>query len=91
MSSKQRLSVSVDSDLIEAVEGAVAQGRSDSVSAWVNEALRFKLAQDRKLESLAAFIARYESEYGEITPEEMLLAARRARARATTVPDVRPR
>ena len=85
MSIKQRLSASVDADLIEAAEDAVARGRFDSVSAWVNEALRFKLAQDRRLEALAAFVAAYEAEHGEITLEEMRLAARRARAGAVAV------
>ncbi|PYS38575.1 MAG: hypothetical protein DMG14_17160 [Acidobacteria bacterium] len=83
--SKQRLSVSVDSDLIEAVEHAVSRGRTDSISAWVNEALRSKLDHDRRLEALANFISLYESEHGEITPEEMRLAARRARSDAVTV------
>src|SRR2546430_1384 len=85
MSQKERLSASVDADLIEAAEDAVARGRSDSVSAWVNEALRLKLMYDRRLEALAVFIATYEAEHGEITPDEMNLAARRARAAAITV------
>ena len=83
--SKQRLSASVDADLIEAAEDAVARGRFDSVSAWVNEALRLKLAQERRLEALAAFVAAYENEHGEITPEEIRLAVRRARTNAVTV------
>lgn len=83
--SKQRLSASVDSELIEAAEKAVARGRSESVSAWVNEALRLRLEQERRLEALATFISAYESEYGEITPEEMQRAERRARATAVVV------
>ena len=85
MSIKQRLSASVDADLIAAAADAVARGRFDSVSAWVNEALRLKLAQDRRLEALAAFVGAYEAEHGEITLEEMRLAARRARAGAVAV------
>ena len=85
MSHKQRLSASVDADLIDAAEDAVAQGRFDSVSAWVNEALRLKLAHDRRLEALAAFVGAYEAEHGEISPEEIHVAARRAHARATAV------
>ena len=85
MSTKQRLSASVDADLIEAAENAVSRGLFDSVSAWVNEALRLKLDQERRLEALAAFVAAYEAEHGEITPEETLMAGRRARARAVTV------
>src|SRR2546422_941764 len=77
MTNKQRLSASIDSDLIEAVEDAVARGHSGSVSAWVNDALRLKLEHDRRLEALSAFIKDYESKFGEITPEEMRRAARR--------------
>ena len=83
--SKQRLSVSVDSDLIDAVEKAVSRGRTESISAWVNEALRSKLDQDRRLEALSDFISRYESEHGLITAEEMQMAARRARSSARAV------
>src|SRR5262245_26198298 len=83
--SKQRLSVSVDSELIKAVENAVSRGRTETVSAWVNEALRSKLEHDRRLEALANFVANYESEHGQITDEEMRLAARRARSTAITI------
>ena len=83
--SKERLSASVDAELIRAGERAVARGRSDSLSAWVNDALRLKLLHDERLEALADFIQAYEAEHGEITPEEMRLAARRVRSRALTV------
>ena len=89
MSNKQRLSASVDADLIEAAEDAVARGRFDSVSAWVNEALRLKLTRERRLEALAAFVAAYETEHGEITPEEIRQATRRTRASAVAVRGIR--
>jgi Arc/MetJ-type ribon-helix-helix transcriptional regulator len=82
MSTKQRLSASVDAVLVEAAEAAVKRGRSTSVSAWVNDALQLKLDQERRLDSLATFIKAYESEHGEISFEEMHLATRRARAKA---------
>jgi Arc/MetJ-type ribon-helix-helix transcriptional regulator len=88
---KQRLSASVDADLIEAAEAAVARGRFDSVSAWVNDALRLKLEQDRRLAALDAFVSAYESENGTITPEEIADAARRARGRAIVVRPVQGR
>jgi Arc/MetJ-type ribon-helix-helix transcriptional regulator len=87
---KQRLSASVDADLIQAAEAAVAQGRFDSVSAWVNDALRLKLEQDRRLEALATFVAAYEAEHGEISAPEIRDAARRARARAMVSQPARP-
>ena len=79
MNGKQRLSASVDADLIEAAEDAVASGRTGSVSAWVNEALRAKCDQDRRLEALDAFVRAYEREHGEIAADEMELAVRRWR------------
>ncbi len=82
---KQRLSVSVDADLVQAAEAAVAAGRIETVSAWVNDALRLKLEHDRRLLGLAEYIREYESEHGTITQEEMRSAARRARARAIPV------
>jgi hypothetical protein len=85
MTRNQRLSAGVDAELIKAAEDAAARGRSESMSAWVNDALRLKLAQERRLEALTVFVAAYESEHGEITPEEMRLAARSARESAITV------
>jgi hypothetical protein len=80
--SKKRLSASVDAELIEAAEHAVAQRRVETVSAWVNDALRLKLLHDRRQDALAALIAAYEAEHGEISPEEIRMATRRARSRA---------
>lgn len=82
---KGRLSASVDAELLAAAQAAVAEGRADSVSAWVNDALRLKAVHDRRLAALDAFVAEFEAEHGEITPEEMDAAARRARARAVVV------
>jgi hypothetical protein len=79
---KVRLSASVDADLVAAAEAAVARGRLESVSAWVNEALRSKAEHDRRLEALGSFISSYEAEQGEITQSEMRGALRRARGRA---------
>ena len=85
MSAKERLSASVDADLVAVAQEAVAQGRADSVSAWVNEALRLRVAHDRRLRALDEFVAAFEAEHGEITEAEMSEAARRARGRAVVV------
>jgi len=85
MSGKERLSASVDAELIVAAETAVAEGRSGSVSAWVNDALRLKLEHDRRLRALAAFVASFEAEHGAIAPEDIQSAARRARVGAIVV------
>jgi Arc/MetJ-type ribon-helix-helix transcriptional regulator len=85
MTSKTRLSVTVDEDLIEAGQAAVAAGEAESVSAWVNDALRQKADHERKLRGLDEFIKEYEAEYGEITDEEMEAAYRAAKARAIVI------
>jgi hypothetical protein len=85
MSGKQRLSASVDADLVAVGQDAVAQGQAESLSAWVNDALRLKAAHDRRMRALDEFVAAYEAEHGEITGEEMREAARRARGRAVVV------
>jgi hypothetical protein len=85
MSEKKRLSATVDADLIEASQAAVAAGEADSVSAWVNDALRLKMEHDRRLHALDSFIRSYEAQHGEITEEEITAASRRARERAVVV------
>ncbi|SRR6266851_4754358 len=85
MKSKQRLSASVDSELIQAGHTAVVEGRAETLSAWVNDALRLKADHDRRMRALDEFLTAYEAEHGEISAEEMTEAARRARARATVV------
>src|SRR5688572_20152229 len=85
MKVKQRLSASVDADLLVAAEAAARRGDVANISAWVNDAMRLKVEHDRGLAELAGVIADFESEHGEITPEEMDKAARLARSRAVSV------
>lgn len=85
MKIKQRLSASVDADLIVAAEAAAKRGEAANVSAWVNEAMRLKVEHDRGLADLAAVIADFEAEHGEITHEDIEKAARTARSRAVTI------
>src|SRR5436190_6368806 len=85
MTIKQRLSASVDAELLAAAHEAAKRGRARNVSAWVNDALRLKLEHDRRLRALASFVGAYEAEHGEITAEEVQAAARRASGRAVTV------
>lgn len=85
MSEKGRLSASVDTVLLSAAHEAVAAGRAESVSAWVNDALRMKAAHDAGLAALDEFLAAFEAEHGEITAIEIDAVARRARGRAVVV------
>jgi Arc/MetJ-type ribon-helix-helix transcriptional regulator len=85
MSTKHRLSASVDADLMAVAQQAVSDGRVENISAWVNDALRLKADHDRRLQALDEFLAAYEAEHGLITEDEMRDAARRARERAIVV------
>ena len=75
----------MEADLIGVGQRAVAEGRAESLSAWVNDALRMKVDHDRRMQALDRFLAAYESAHGEITEDEMADAARRARERAVVV------
>lgn len=82
---KERLSVSIDSDLAEHARTAVTEGRASSVSAWVSAALRRQTEHDGRLRALGELIADYEAEHGEISHDEMQAASRRAAKRAVVV------
>jgi hypothetical protein len=82
---KERLTVTVDPGLIEAGNQAVADGRADSLSAWVNAALVDRSVSDRRLQSLSDAISAYEVTHGEITADEMSAQARRDRESAEVV------
>jgi Arc/MetJ-type ribon-helix-helix transcriptional regulator len=75
----------VDAELVAVAQEAVAAGQAESMSAWVNDALRLKADHDRRLRALDDFLAAYEAEHGEVTDEEMRKAARSAHGRAFVV------
>jgi hypothetical protein len=82
---KGRLTVTVDRALIDAGNAAVASGQADSLSGWVNLALRERAARERRLQAMAAVIATYEAEFGVISPAE-LAAQARADRRSAIIP-----
>jgi glycerol dehydrogenase-like iron-containing ADH family enzyme len=82
---KERLTVTVDPDLVEAGNRAVADGLADSLSAWVNAALVDRAVRDRRLQSLSKAISAYEATHGEITTDEMAAQARRDRELAEVI------
>ena len=82
---KQRLTVTVRPQLIEAGQRAVKSGAADSVSGWVSAAIEEKILRDRKLSLLAAAVADFELEFGEITVAEIADQRRADRADATVV------
>mgnify|MGYP006905792270 CR=1 FL=1 len=77
--------MTVDHDLVEAANDAVAAGHADSLSGWVNLALRERAMKERRLDAMAKAVAEYESVFGEITAEEMVAQERADRTRARVV------
>lgn len=67
---KQRVTITLDADLVAAGSRAVAAGQADSMSGWVNNVLAERTARDKRLAALGAAVAAYEAEHGEITAEE---------------------
>jgi Arc/MetJ-type ribon-helix-helix transcriptional regulator len=86
--SKGRLTVTVDSELLEAANQAVVEGRAESMSAWVNLALAERAAKERRLQALADAVAAYEAEFGELSATELLVQERADRRNGVAV---RPR
>lgn len=82
---KRRLTVTVDPLLVEAAKDAVATGRAESLSAWVNLALMERAAKDRRLRAMGDAIAMYEAQFGEITAEEVAAQRRADRSSARVV------
>ena len=85
MTQRERLSATVEAEWLAAGRVAVAEGRAESLSAWVNDALRRQAEHDRRMQALDDFLAAYEAEHGEITEEEIRAAERRSRSRAVVV------
>lgn len=83
--SKERVSATVEADLLAAGRAAVAAGRAESLSAWVNEALLRQAEHDRRMKALDEFLDAYEAQHGEIREDEMEAATRAARQRAVIV------
>src|SRR5882724_1954424 len=82
MTTKQRLSASIDAAVMAAAQAAVTAGRAANVSAWVNEGLHRQAEHDRRMQALDDFLLAYEAEHGVITDVELAQASRRARERA---------
>jgi hypothetical protein len=82
---KERLTVTVDRTLLEAGNAAVATGRADSLSGWVNLALAERAIKEKRLQAMADAVASYEAEFGAISTEEVSAQARADRSSALVV------
>ena len=88
---KSRLTVTVDPAHVAAGNSAVANGKADSLSSWVNEALADRARRDEQLARLGDAIAAYEAEFGVISDEEIAQQRRADRQDAVIVRGVRKR
>ena len=71
---KGRLTVTVDSDIVDQVRALVAQGGASSVSAYVEHSVRCQLAADADFDVLLATML--DETGGPLTPEERAAARR---------------
>ncbi|HXQ21966.1 MAG TPA: hypothetical protein VN812_09860 [Candidatus Acidoferrales bacterium] len=85
MTRRERLTVTVDPALIRAGQDAVAAGRAESVSAWVNLALAERAAKELGLAAMADAVVAYEKTFGTISTEELSAQARADRESAIVV------
>ena len=88
MRNKERLTVTIDAELIEAAGQAVSEGRVASLSGWVNLALAERATKEKRLRTLAEAVSAYEEAFGKITATELAAQERVDRRNAIAV---RPR
>lgn len=94
---KRRLSASIDEDLLAAAERAVAEGRAPSVSALVEEALAWRIEEDRREVARQDLLTWMHDEWGPLSDEERADADQKLEAnvirvrpgRTAAVPDDR--
>ncbi|MHB8467383.1 MAG: hypothetical protein ACYDH6_06975 [Acidimicrobiales bacterium] len=82
---KQRVTVTLDPEVIRAANRAVAIGQAESVSEWINTRLGSKVDHERRMAALGEAIAAYEAEFGAFTPEELEESRRRMEERAIVI------
>ena len=83
--SKERLTVTIDSHLLEAANKAVAEKRAGSLSGWVNLAMAERAAKEKRLRALSEAVASYEEEFGQISHAELLAQERADRRNAVVI------
>ena len=76
---KQRVTVTVDEELLEAANCAVSEGHARSVSEWVSEAMAQRRDRDARLAVMRRLLHEYEAEHGFISDEEIAEQAQQDR------------
>ena len=79
---KERVTITVEVDLLNHAKSAVQEGVCRSVSEWIGRAMEEQLAKDARLAAMDEWIAEFEAEHGPITDEEIAEQMRRDREAA---------
>ena len=82
---KQRVTVTVDEELLQEASTAVSEGRSRSVSEWIGEAMAQRRDRDQRLAVLRRLVSEYEAEHGVISDDEIEEQAQRDRDAAASL------
>jgi hypothetical protein len=82
---KERLTITVDAAVLRAGNEAVAAGRAESLSGWVNLAMTERAAKERRLQAMAEALALYERDFGTISDAELVAQERADRSQALVV------
>lgn len=84
-SRKERLTITVDPAVVRAGNEAVAAGRAESLSSWVNLAMAERAAKERRLQAMSEALELYEREFGTISEAELVAQERADRDDALIV------
>ncbi|MCY4035997.1 MAG: hypothetical protein OXF64_00880 [bacterium] len=68
---KERVTITVEVDLLNHAQSAVRAGVCRSVSEWIGKAMEEQLAKDARLAAMDELIAEFEAEGGPFTDEEI--------------------
>ncbi|MYH95350.1 MAG: hypothetical protein F4129_02460 [Acidimicrobiia bacterium] len=79
---KERVTITVEVDLLNHAKSVVQAGICRSVSEWIGQAMAEQLAKDDRLAALDEWIAEFEAEHGPITDEEIAEQRQRDREAA---------
>ncbi|MDE0579745.1 MAG: hypothetical protein OXI29_07715 [bacterium] len=68
---KERITITVELNLLNHAKAAVQAGVCRSVSEWISQAMAGQLARDDRLVALDELIAEFEALHGPVTDEEI--------------------
>lgn len=80
---KRRITITVDEDLLEEAQAAVADGRS--MSEWVAGTMAQRRVKDHRLSALSELVRDYEAAHGVITDNEIAEQVQRDRDAAAAL------